>query len=434
MKNHTLKNKLNFLRTSILLFILFTLLYMVYAIAHASDASAGGIILQMIPFLVVSIPYLLFVIFYSANIRRSLAEPLESLEGILEKLSEGDFFVNADDTADNLQEEYGDLARAIEKIRGNAGVLIGGIRQESDGILKAVGGIRSHISGMSQELEDIFIAAEELSDSLKGTEEAADQIGRISADIEGAAGHMAVRAKDGMEWAAEIRKRALYAKETALDKSEAVRLSKKDIRDSLAKTLNEAKVIEQISVLAESVVEITEQVNMLSLNAGLEAARAGEAGREFTRIAEEIRKLTDQSKQYAENIQWAVDEVTSALVNLRKDAKRLLEFIDRDVFTSFNLFVRMADTYNSDAGEMNFMASDVGAASEELIALAGRISDSLEGIRAAAETCEGGITGIADRSVRTAARVSAMEDDFKAAEDAAGRLAKDVGQYKVKSR
>lgn len=433
MKNLTLRTKLNLLWTGIFLFVVLTLFYLVYIWNRVSEAPTGTVARWMIPFLIVSIIFLVFASILLNDILRSMTEPFRSVEGVLEKISEGDFAVQESSAALESQEEFGNLAKAIGKMQKSVGVLVGGIKSETAGISDTVNGIQSHISGMSSEMEDIFIAAEELSDSLKAAEEAADKIERFSIDMEGAASHMAARAKEGTEWAADIRNRALYAKETALDKSEAVRIGKKDIRDSLAKTLNDAKIIEQISVLAESVVEITEQVNLLSLNAGMEAARSGEAGKEFAVFAEEIHNLTEQSKKYAENIQWAVDEVTSALVCLRKDAKRLLEFIDRDVFTTFNLFVRMADTYNSDAGEMNFMASDVGTASEELLALVGDIGTSLEDIRKAAKACGGGITGIADQSVHAAARISAMEEGFQGAKDAAKRLEEITGRLTLEA-
>lgn len=293
MKNLTLRAQLRLLGTSILLFILFILCLSAYILSRTFGTPFVAVVKQMIPVFAISIPYLLFIVFFLADILRGSAEPLQSLEGTVKQISEGDLTKKTGGPVLGLKEEYANLAHAIERMRENIGVMITGIKSEADGISKAAGGIRSHINGMSGEMEDIFIAAEELSDSLKEAEEAADRIGRISGSIQGAASHMAVRAKEGEEWAKDIRERAQYAKETALDKSDAVRSSKKDIRDSLAKTLNDAKVIEQISVLAESVVEITGQVNLLSLNAGIEAARAGERGKEFATVAEEIRNLTD---------------------------------------------------------------------------------------------------------------------------------------------
>ena len=429
MKNLKLRTKLNFLGTSIFLFILFDVVYTAFALSRAAGEPVRTLAGQLLPLLVVSACYLLFVFLFLSGILRGSVEPLHAIGGAMEKISGGDLGHEADHTMLGLQEEFGDLARSVEKMRKNVGVLIDSARRETDGITKSVKGVRTHFGGMNEEMEEIFTAAEELSAAMRETEEAADRIKRCSDDIEGSARHIAERARDGTEWAKDIRERALFAKDTALEKSDAVRVHKKSIRDGLMKALNDAKLVEQISVLAESVVELSEQMNMLSLNAGIEAARTGRAGKEYTGMVEEIRNLAEQSKKYAENIQWAGDEVTAALVGLRKEAKRLLEFVDRDVFSGFHYFVRLADTYNSDAGEMNFLSSDFGTTSDELLASAGAISDFLGDIRGAAKRGSERTADIADKSVHAAARLSSMSDSFQEAEEAAGRLGEEMRRF-----
>ena len=59
----------------------------------------------------------------------------------------------------------------------------------------------------------------------------------------------------------------------------------------------------KINVLTESILQITEQTNLLSLNATIEAARAGEAGKGFAVVADEIRKVAENSKDTANKIQ-----------------------------------------------------------------------------------------------------------------------------------
>lgn len=81
-----------------------------------------------------------------------------------------------------------------------------------------------------------------------------------------------------------------------------------DIRVNLEQALEDAKVVDQIGVLADSILNITAQTNLLALNASIEAARAGEAGKGFAVVAEEIRVLAEQSKDAVANIQ-AVTEM-----------------------------------------------------------------------------------------------------------------------------
>ena len=61
---------------------------------------------------------------------------------------------------------------------------------------------------------------------------------------------------------------------------------KAEISGSLIQALEEAKVVEQIEVLAQSIMGITAQTNLLALNASIEAARAGEAGKGFAVVAD----------------------------------------------------------------------------------------------------------------------------------------------------
>ena len=96
-----------------------------------------------------------------------------------------------------------------------------------------------------------------------------------------------------------------------------------EFRKELEKAMEDAKVVDQINVLADSIMGITDQTNLLALNASIEAARAGEAGKGFAVVADEIRNLAEQSKENVENIQGVTDAVKKAVENLKTDAEHL---------------------------------------------------------------------------------------------------------------
>ena len=172
-----------------------------------------------------------------------------------------------------------------------------------------------------------------------------------------------------------------------------------EIRTGLENALEEAKVVDQIGVLAEAILNITGQTNLLALNASIEAARAGEAGKGFAVVADEIRNLAEQSQETVTNIQNVTDSVSTAMNNLSVDANRLLSFVDTEVVESFDLFEQMAEAYNKDAANVNDLVSDFSATSEELLASIDGILGLIKGISEAANDGAAGTSNIAEKTV-----------------------------------
>ena len=169
-------------------------------------------------------------------------------------------------------------------------------------------------------------------------------------------------------------------KNTTVENRQKIQTMLTEIRESLEKALDDAKVVEQIGVLADSILTITAQTNLLALNASIEAARAGEAGKGFAVVAEEIRMLAEQSKDAVANIQSVTENVNVAVGNLTGDSNKLLDFVDTDIVQSFDEFEKMADDYNLDATKVNDLVSDFSATSEELVASITNITEAINGI------------------------------------------------------
>lgn len=309
--------------------------------------------------------------------------------------------------------------------------LLSQVKIEAANIDTVVEAMDSSISNLNGEIEDVSATTEQLAASTEETAASTEQINSMTQQIDGAAKEIAIRAQDGATEAEEIHKRAAQTKEATVENRQKVQTMLGEIRGRLEQALEEAKVVEQIGVLADSILAITGQTNLLALNASIEAARAGEAGKGFAVVAEEIRVLAEQSKDAVANIQAVTENVDNAVANLANDSNRLLDFVDTDIVKSFDNFEKMADDYNMDASKINDLVSDFSATSEELVASISNITEAIEGITSASNDSAAGTTNIAQKTVSIAGESAEVMKGVKTAEASAGELRKNVSNFVI---
>ena len=185
----------------------------------------------------------------------------------------------------------------------------------------------------------------------------------------------------------------------------------------LEKAIENSKVVEQISILSESIVQITSQTNLLALNASIEAARAGEAGRGFTVVAEEIRKLAEQSKGVVSKIQSITDQVKDSVNHLAESSNKLLEFMSTDVNSDYISMLEIADKYNQDASFVRSMVSDFDSTSNDLLKSVDNVLHDIDNISQAASDC-------ADNSLIIKDKLRVIYDQFNNVLDSMNTIGK----------
>src|SRR5690606_12974482 len=121
------------------------------------------------------------------------------------------------------------------------------------------------------------------------------QINASAEEINAALNMLQEEVEQGRQQAMEIEKRAIRVQEGAQQSQQTAAEISETIQAKLEKSIADARVVDQISHLAENIAGIADQTNLLALNAAIEAARAGEQGRGFAVVAEEVRKLAEDS-------------------------------------------------------------------------------------------------------------------------------------------
>ena len=400
-------------------------------IAAREDELAKYVTTRMTALIGACLGLLLIVGVLVAMIALDIIHSVRNISASINVIAGGDFVQKVPKKLVNRKDDFGNLAKTLEGMRHSLRGLLAQVKNESVNIDNVVESIDANVFTLNSEIEDVSATTQELAASTEETAASADQINSMTQQIDDAAREIATRAQDGATEAEDIHKRASQSKTNAVENRQKMEQLQAEIRSSLQKALEDAKVVEKIGILADSILNITGQTNLLALNASIEAARAGDAGRGFAVVAEEIRVLAEQSQEAVANIQAVTENVSSAVGNLAKDSNRLLDYVDQDVVESFALFEQMADDYNADATKINELVSDFSATSEELLASINSISEAIDGITLASNDSAAGTTNIAQKTVSIVNESSEVMKSAKVAEQSAEELRKNVDNFKI---
>lgn len=400
-------------------------------IAAREDELAKYVTTRMTALIGECLGLLLIVGVLVAMIALDIIHSVRNISASINVIAGGDFVQKVPKKLVNRKDDFGNLAKTLEGMRHSLRGLLAQVKNESANIDNVVESIDANVFTLNSEIEDVSATTQELAASTEETAASADQINSMTQQIDDAAREIATRAQDGATEAEDIHKRASQSKTNAVENRQKMEQMQAEIRSSLQKALEDAKVVEKIGILADSILNITGQTNLLALNASIEAARAGDAGRGFAVVAEEIRVLAEQSQEAVANIQAVTENVSSAVGNLAKDSNRLLDYVDQDVVESFALFEQMADDYNADATKINELVSDFSATSEELLASINSISEAIDGITLASNDSAAGTTNIAQKTVSIVNESSEVMKSAKVAEQSAEELRKNVDNFKI---
>lgn len=194
------------------------------------------------------------------------------------------------------------LATSTEEVTSASGI----IQEYSQEIANAIGEINENMVRQSIHAQECVCKTGTLSKEIQEVKRVAHEVETLVSDAE----HMI---RKGMECIEQLGQRA--------NETTAITTT---VKESIEHLKRESETINQfVSVITD----ITEQTNLLSLNASIEAARAGEAGRGFTVVAEEIRKLADNSAEAAGEIRNNVDNISAQTVVSVENAKQAGEMV-----------------------------------------------------------------------------------------------------------
>jgi methyl-accepting chemotaxis protein len=303
---------------------------------------------------------------------RRLSKPIVETAGILEKTVEGDFTIQVDRRYENHSDEVGVLARHLNAFVSRMRATISELKlafdqftEASDQISSTIMSFNENIQGESANTEEISASIEEMS---AGMETVSGNASTQNSTIQLLNDQIAALA----QYTNDINQLIISTNETTnlmANEASAGESSLKTMHESTDKIIESSK---DMTNILNIISEISDKINLLSLNASIEAARAGEAGRGFAVVAEEISKLADQTASSVNEIgsliainNTEIHHGQSAVENSIGIISRLINYV-----TSINEFssqiMIIMDEQLKTKNEVEMSAKKVKVLSEEI--------------------------------------------------------------------
>lgn len=380
--------------------------------------------------LAINVFVIVFTIAAAAYILASTLRPIGKLRKALSDLVErgGDLTKPIDIKS---KDEIGQLADSTNAFLGNVRAILAEVIQNANHVEDAGNRVVGYLSELTSYVEDTSAVVEEQAAGSEETAAAAEEVNASSEEMQGAVNSIALKAQDGATEVNRINHRAMTLKSGAINSEKKANEIYEASRKDLLVALDDVKVVNEISVLTEAILQISGQTNLLALNAAIEAARAGEAGRGFAVVADEIRKLAEDSKNIVEKIQQITHKVVGSVDALSGSANDVMTFIDTTVKPDYEALKTTGEQYAKDAEFVDQLVTDFSATSEQLSASIDAIITAMNEVSKTVTEGAAGSTLIAEKAMTIVEKVNQVQKEMDISYDSTNNLKVAINKFKI---
>ncbi len=358
---------------------------------------------------------------------RSITRPVNNLVEVADKMSKGDLTAEVEN---HSNDEIGQLAQAFNRMRKHLNGVIVQVRDKANNLAAS----SEELNASSQQntvateqitnsIQDVASGVESQSSSIDSSSKMAQNMSSSIQQIATSSNEVASTAED----ANVVIEAGNKAIKTTVGQMEFIKKTVHELSGNIKGLGNKTR---EIGEIVDVITNIAEQTNLLALNAAIEAARAGEHGKGFAVVADEVRKLAEQSSQSSEQIKNMIQSIQSESIDAVKAMETGTTEVDRGIEVvseagqSFNDITSFVNTVTTQIQQVASKIQEISSGTDQFV----ETFDSLAGI---SETTSGAAQNVSASTEEQLASMEEITDSANSLSIMAEELQEVVEQFKL---
>ena len=330
-------------------------------------------------------------------------------------------------TGDELELIAGHVNQLLEYIRN----IMQKISENSISLSSSADLVVNKLTQTSDSISDVSSVMEEMSAAMEETSASMQQVDDTVNNIASTIHKIADTASGKSEGAKQIASNAKSIYENALDEQINAKSQADNMIANIDEKIEKSKAVEQIDSLTQEIIGITEQTQLLAMNASIEAARAGEAGKGFAVVAQEINKLAEDSEETANQINSVSQLVITAVNELAAEAGKMADFVEQVAMKGYDELLDNSKNYQNDVDRLSRVMDEFANQSESLGASIKSILETINAVNIAVEESAKGVGNVTETAVELTTNVGEIGKEADSNLNVAEQLEAQVKKFKL---
>ncbi len=377
--------------------------------------------------IIIGIICFLIAILLCIVIARSVSTPLEKVTAAMKRAKEGDLTGTIND---NENDEISDVCNNFNEMITNINKLVASVRGSSQGVLNSAQKIATASEAAYSSSEQVALTIEQIA---KGSTDQAEEINESVSHMDKLAQGI-VYVEEDVSKVTSIAHEISGLNKTATETIKELNTKSSQVSNTTAKVsenINDlSSSMKEIQKILKMMVNISEQTNLLSLNAAIEAARAGEAGKGFAVVANEVKKLADQSKDFTGSINSIIADIEQKTNDTVQEVLKSNEVVSEQI-NAVNNTQELFKTVFSAMDEVIENIERTEKSVENIMVSKEKVMESMENISAVAEESAATTEEISASTQEQMASAEDLANHAKTLNDLSDNLRSQISKFKT---